>query len=178
MCIRDRRRNHYSDGISKTLGLVAPGVLTRILYHNLVENYEDCIVVSASFAADPRVTYEYRDVYQLEYDDELPSLGTEVNQEEFSWYGSEIPGVVDSRVNGSECVSVYVKCKSGIMNGDKLATPHGQKGVALVMDDDSMPHVITPSGETIVPDMGVQLHECREPYYARVAVGVTHVREE
>ncbi|KAL5866327.1 hypothetical protein ACKVWL_011530, partial [Pyricularia oryzae] len=113
------------------VGSYLPGENMCVLYHNMPLTYEDSVVVSS----------KYRDM-------EYVSSSKVINVS-----SAPTGTVVSSHILKSGERSVRVRSFEQFQTGNKIATGHGQKGVATVIPFCEMPVVKTSDGCTIIPDM-------------------------
>ncbi len=65
----------------------------------------------------------------------LVSLGEVVTTESHPWWKVDEDGTVFSAYDDGHNIRATVRYVTDLVNGDKLSTSHGQKGVAVITDE-------------------------------------------
>jgi DNA-directed RNA polymerase beta subunit len=103
--------------------------------------YEDGMVLSRSAAKK----FEYTAYVSVQLNpavSKVPNVGDTVEPYGESWWQNHFKGEITSRrpgSNGKVAITVSATCYP--VNGDKLTTLHGQKGVITILEDVDMPLV-------------------------------------
>ena len=114
------------------------------------ETYEDGIVLSRSAARRFSYSVEYTKVLQIR-SHKIPELGCTIEPYSRPWWQCHFPGIVSgiTRINmDSVKVTLDVTCYP--VNGDKITTSHGQKGVVTIFRDEDMPVVNSMRAEIVI----------------------------
>jgi hypothetical protein len=130
-----------------------PGVLVAILYHNHPMCHEDALVVNARSVKRGMFDVMSCPKYVVDNSSLVPSVGDTIAQEDQVWWKVPHVGTVTNVRSDRFNTWVWASFKSRPMSGDKLSTPHGQKGVAVIVDD-------MPCGIDIVTGRHVEFDVC------------------
>lgn len=156
-----------------------PGFDVCICFANLPENYEDAMVISQRFVDMGGFSSTAICHYLLPLGEYVPPDGFPLCSQVCRWWKSKCPSnckhrkpregesprrvvsvdrnptgtVISSRITASGEVSVSVLSYSPLQTGDKISTPHGQKGVSNILPPDDMPYGLTRDGDIIYFDI-------------------------
>lgn len=159
------------------VGSYLPGENMCVLYHNMPLTYEDSVVVSSKYRDMGGFATLSLCKYTLPVSEYVSPVGCMLCSKLSPWWKSRCQPhckhtieyvssskvvsvsssptgtVVSSHILKSGERSVRVRSFEQFQTGNKIATGHGQKGVATVIPFCEMPIVRTPDGCTIIPDM-------------------------
>jgi DNA-directed RNA polymerase beta subunit len=107
----------------------------RNLYHNMAQCYEDALVVNRKSVDRGMFDVESRPEYTLDHGVEVPTVGQAVNIGTHAWWKVPYEGIVTSVTVDGHGIRVQALYRAPLMTGDKLSTSHGQKGIAVIVDD-------------------------------------------
>ena len=118
-----------------------PGANMMVLYYNLGDNYEDAIVVNRKFVDEGHFAIEVRSQHDLDTNTRPVDVGDSIKRDTHRWWKLPVEGKVTQEYTRDDTYSyvVHVTRIQQLVDGDKLATPHGQKGVARLWSDENMP---------------------------------------
>ena len=160
-----------------------PGENVGVLYLNMEYNYEDAILVSQRFIDNGGFSSVSMVPYLLSQSEYVPPVGSALCSILSPWWKSPcdpqcthtkpVEGrprrISTSQATPSgvvhECertlqgdLSVKVKSFQCLQHGDKLSTPHGQKGIAVtgIMRPEDLP-IIRTKGYQLIPDVVVAM---------------------
>lgn len=162
---------------SSDISSYLPGENVMCLFLNLEYTYEDSIMVSKNYVDNGGFNTISMCSYNISRNEYIPPVGSVLcgilskwwkspcqrgcshNAEELSRtkryaVGYKPTGVVHSitEMNNGD-INVRVKSHQGLQNGDKLSMPHGQKGVATIVEYNNMPIAYNEKHGQIVPDI-------------------------
>lgn len=167
-----------------SLGTYLPGENVGVLYLNTEHNYEDAIMVSRRYVDNGGFCSISLVPYLISESEYVPPVGVNLCTKLSPWWKSPCPswcthqkqekrtirtvsaspieptGVVhevEKTLQGD--ISVKVRSFQCLQQGDKLSTPHGQKGIVVkdILPPESLPIVLTEGGCQIVPDVVVAM---------------------
>lgn len=154
-----------------------PGIDLVVCYMNLPENYEDAILVSRGFIQRGGFSSMSKCVYVLPLSEYVPPRGSRLCTVLSPWWKSgcqegckhtidditkksrtfstspKVPTgrVFSSKITSTGHMSVEVLSFAFLQEGDKLSTPHGQKGVCVTQTEE-LPIGIDREGEMVFFD--------------------------
>ena len=119
-----------------------PGANVVVLFANLVDTYEDSLIVNSRLNESGVFSTSATLTHPLRRDERSVTVGSKISSATHSWWRSGDTGVVVGE-GYSRSKERYVKVSlssGGLRRGDKVATCHGQKQtVSVVVDDEHMP---------------------------------------
>ena len=176
--MKDQREN------TANLATYLPGENVGVLYLNMEYNYEDAIFVSQRYIDNGGFSSISIASYLLSSSEYVPPVGHVLCSVLSPWWKSQcdpccthtkhedgqprrlsasqqVPsGVVhecEETLQGD--ISVKVKSFQCLQQGDKLSTPHGQKGIAVtrIMSPENLPVLHMDDGTQLIPDVVVAM---------------------
>jgi hypothetical protein len=161
-----------------------PGENVGVLYLNTEHNYEDAIMVSQRYIDNGGFCSISIVPYLISQSEYVPPVGSSLCNILSPWWKSPCPSwcthqipkegarrIVSASSKGASGtvqevektlqgdISVKVKSFQCLQQGDKLSTPHGQKGIVVkdILPPESLPMVLTGDGFKIFPDVVVAM---------------------
>lgn len=128
---------------------IIPGENVRIALLNLNDNYEDCFIVSR--ACVDRGTFSYTETMTIIVDtSDSVKVGDTITMETHSWWCIPFPALVTQQTYDiKQRLMLTLVRTAKLTDGDKLATPHGQKGVALIKECSDMQYGMDNDGNRV-----------------------------
>ncbi|KAL9122214.1 MAG: hypothetical protein Q9187_001231 [Circinaria calcarea] len=157
-----------------------PGENALCLFLNMEDNYEDAFIVSKKYVENGGFSTLSMCRFNLPQSEKIPPVGSTMCARLYPWWKcpcqqwcthkledlnaskyqirNKPTGVVESvrhLKNGD--ISVKVRSYQCLQDSDKLSTPHGQKGVATIVQYQDMPIAHNDKHGTIVPDVVIAM---------------------
>lgn len=170
--LMEKLRVAHDNAQTADLAGIPGGVNVRICFANLNVTYEDCIGVSRKSVEAGMFAHVDICRFVLPLNAPVPPVGSPLDTELHPWwkcrdlclhssssgscncYRSMVRGIVKSverDKDGSLAVSVVRTSRA--VTGNKLATPHGQKGVMYILDESEMPVGVSDDGHKLEFDI-------------------------
>lgn len=174
--LMEKVKASYEEEGRHEVACIPGGVNVSMCLANLANTYEDCIGVSRKAAEKGLFSHIDLCTFSLPSSAPVPAKGGRVTTAEHPWwkcedmclhssqdlpcdcYKSQVRGVLYSNTQESDgSITVKVMRYARAVTGNKLATPHGQKGVMYIMEDDEMPVGVLDDGSEIEFDIVMSL---------------------
>ncbi|KNZ57681.1 DNA-directed RNA polymerase, partial [Puccinia sorghi] len=141
----------YEDEGATEVACIPGGINVSMCLANLSNTYEDCIGVSRKAAEKGLFSHVNLCTFSLPGNTPIPPKGCEC-------YKSQVWGVLYNTIQESDgSISVKAMRYARAVTGNKLATPHGQKGVMYIMEESKMPVGVLDDGSKIEFDVVMSL---------------------
>lgn len=166
----------YEKEGSREVACIPGGVNVSMCLANLANTYEDCIGVSRKAAEKGLFSHVDMCTLSLPHNTPVPPKGAEIKTADYPWwkcedmcqhsseglacrcYKSQVRGVLHETVQEPDgSITVKAVRHARAVTGNKLATPHGQKGVMCIMEESEMPVGVLDDGSEVEFDVVMSL---------------------
>lgn len=135
-------------GVSEDLHYI-PGHNALMCLANFNDNYEDCMMVSSASVKNGMLSY--REVCTMSLGERVDIKPKDkITMKDHEWWTVPTSAtVISTSFNIQGETVVTLERESQLMDGDKLSTQHGQKGIVKIIDSEHMPVGIKDDGEEV-----------------------------
>lgn len=174
--LMEKIKTLYEEEGATEVACIPGGINVSMCLANLSNTYEDCIGVSRKAAEKGLFSHVNLCTFSLPGNTPIPPKGSVIKTAEYPWwkcedmcqhsaqcqscecYKSQVWGVLYNTIQESDgSISVKAMRYARAVTGNKLATPHGQKGVMYIMEESKMPVGVLDDGSKIEFDVVMSL---------------------